>query len=84
MATRCLQKLSDFDAIGSADVEAFLTDLAVDGGVAASTQDQAFYGLEIALHLVKSVAQLCAQSRCTCDRLLRSGNHFGVVVNASE
>ena len=45
MATRCLQKLSDFDAIGSADVEAFLTDLAVDGGVAASTQDQAFYGL---------------------------------------
>ena len=45
MKVRGLKNLSDFQTIGSADVEAFLTDLAVDGGVAASTQEQAFYAL---------------------------------------
>ncbi len=45
MASRCLNNLADFERIGSTDVESFLTDLAVDGGVAASTQEQAFYGL---------------------------------------
>jgi len=45
MAARCLKSLSGFEKIGSSDVESFLTDLAVDGGVAAATQEQAFYGL---------------------------------------
>jgi len=42
---RCLKTASDFAAIGPADVESFLTDLAVDGDVAQSTQEQAFYSL---------------------------------------
>ena len=45
MVTRGIKQMSDFEAVGSRDVESFLTDLAVDGGVAASTQEQAFYGL---------------------------------------
>ncbi|MEZ6133825.1 MAG: hypothetical protein R3C53_02835 [Pirellulaceae bacterium] len=45
MADRGLQTLADFERIGAADVEAHLTDLAVDGDVAPSTQDQAFYAL---------------------------------------
>lgn len=45
MADRGLQSLADFERIGPADIEAHLTDLAVDGDVAASTQDQAFYAL---------------------------------------
>ena len=45
MRVRFLKKLADFESIGARDVEAFLTDLAVDGEVARSTQEQAFYGL---------------------------------------
>ncbi len=45
MRERCLKTASDFAAIGPADVESFLTDLAVDGDVAQSTQEQAFYSL---------------------------------------
>ncbi|MEQ1831012.1 MAG: phage integrase N-terminal SAM-like domain-containing protein, partial [Pirellula sp.] len=45
MADLALTNLADFDAIGAADVEAHLTDLAVDGDVAPSTQSQAFYAL---------------------------------------
>ncbi|WP_235033114.1 integron integrase [Rubripirellula obstinata] len=45
MMARGLTCLSDFDNIGAADVEAHLTDLAVDGNVAASTQNTAFHGL---------------------------------------
>lgn len=45
MRERCLKSASDFADIGPADVESFLTDLAVDGDVAPSTQDQAFYSL---------------------------------------
>jgi integron integrase len=45
MADRGLKTLTDFERIGSSDVEAHLTDLAVDGDVAPSTQDQAFYAL---------------------------------------
>lgn len=45
MAARGLTCLSDFETIGSADVEAHLTDLAVDGDVAPSTQNAAFHGL---------------------------------------
>ena len=45
MAIRGLKELADFREMGPADVESFLTDLAVDGGVAASTQEQAFFGL---------------------------------------
>jgi integron integrase len=40
-----LRTLADFDNIGAAEVEAHLTDLAVDGDVAPSTQNQAFYAL---------------------------------------
>ena len=45
MRARCVNNASEFSGLGSDDVEAFLTDLAVDGGVAAATQEQAFYGL---------------------------------------
>ena len=45
MAERGLKCLADFQGIGAQDVEAHLTDLAVDGNVAPSTQDQAFYSL---------------------------------------
>lgn len=45
MRERCLKAAADFSAIGPTDVEAFLTDLAVDGNVSPSTQDQAFYAL---------------------------------------
>ncbi|MCA9217834.1 MAG: phage integrase N-terminal SAM-like domain-containing protein [Planctomycetales bacterium] len=45
MLVRSVENLSGFSSIGSVDVESFLTDLAVDGGVAASTQEQAFYAL---------------------------------------
>ena len=45
MEDRGLKKLGDFDEIGSVDVEAHLTDLAVDGDVAPSTQNQAFSAL---------------------------------------
>jgi len=43
MADRGLKTLADFQGIDAADVESHLTDLAVDGDVAPSTQDQAFY-----------------------------------------
>lgn len=45
MAARGLTCLEDFAKITSVDVEAHLTDLAVDGDVAASTQNGAFHGL---------------------------------------
>ena len=45
MKARCVGTLAEFDDLGATDVESFLTDLAVDGGVAAATQEQAFYGL---------------------------------------
>ncbi len=45
MRERALTCQADFDAITSADVEAHLTDLAVDGNVSASTQSRAFYAL---------------------------------------
>jgi integron integrase len=45
MADRGLKCLNDFAHIGSADVEAHLTDLAVDGDVAPSTQNAAFHAL---------------------------------------
>lgn len=38
----CLDEVKELTAV---DVESFLTDLAVDGDVGQSTQDQAFYGL---------------------------------------
>ena len=36
---------ADFEGIGASDIEAHLTDLAVDGNVAPSTQNQAFHAL---------------------------------------
>lgn len=45
MADRGLKNLADFETIGGMDVEAHLTDLAVDGDVAPSTQNQAFHAL---------------------------------------
>jgi integron integrase len=52
MAAKCLQELADFEAIDETDIEAFLTDLAVDGNVSASTQEQAFYALKYLLEQV--------------------------------
>lgn len=45
MAERALTCLDDFRSITGADVEAHLTDLAVDGNVAPSTQNAAFHAL---------------------------------------
>ncbi|MFY8201206.1 MAG: integron integrase [Pirellula staleyi] len=45
MEDRGLKNQSDFECIGAADVESHLTDLAVDGNVAPSTQNQAFCAL---------------------------------------
>lgn len=45
MSARGLKTLSDFAGIGGRDVESHLTDLAVDGNVAPSTQNQAFHAL---------------------------------------
>ncbi len=45
MADRGLTCLADFERIGAADVEAHLTDLAVDGNVAPSTQNVSFHSL---------------------------------------
>ncbi|CAD73032.1 integron integrase [Rhodopirellula baltica] len=45
MADRGLNCLADFDRIHACDVEAHLTDLAVDGNVSPSTQNQAFHSL---------------------------------------
>jgi len=45
MADRNVKTLADFESITSQDVESHLTDLAVDGNVAPSTQNQAFYAL---------------------------------------
>ncbi|MEL7336655.1 MAG: integron integrase, partial [Planctomycetota bacterium] len=45
MRDRGLRNLRDFDRITARDVEAHLTDLAVDGNVAASTQNAAFHAL---------------------------------------
>ena len=54
MADRGLKNLADFGPIGASDVESHLTDLAVDGDVAPSTQDQAFYAL---LFLIRACSQ---------------------------
>ncbi|WP_203329169.1 integron integrase [Candidatus Laterigemmans baculatus] len=45
MSALGLRCRNDFRKVGAADVEAHLTDLAVDGNVAPSTQNQAFYAL---------------------------------------
>ncbi|MCC9645027.1 integron integrase [Rhodopirellula sp. JC740] len=45
MAERALNSLADFERIGAHDVEGHLTDLAVDGNVAPSTQNLAFHAL---------------------------------------
>lgn len=45
MVDRGIKNLVDFEGIGGPDVEAHLTDLAVDGDVAPSTQNQAFHAL---------------------------------------
>lgn len=45
MNDRGLKCLADFEGITGSDVEAHLTDLAVDGGVAPSTQNGAFHAL---------------------------------------
>jgi site-specific recombinase XerD len=45
MENLALTKLADFESIGAAEVESHLTDLAVDGNVAPSTQNQAFSAL---------------------------------------
>lgn len=45
MSDRGLTCLKDFETVNASHVEAHLTDLAVDGNVAASTQNAAFHGL---------------------------------------
>ncbi|KAA5538538.1 integron integrase [Roseiconus nitratireducens] len=45
MRARGLKCSADFANVGGPDVESYLTDLAVDGNVAPSTQNQAFHAL---------------------------------------
>ena len=52
MKVRGVNTLAPFQAMEARDVEAFLTELAVDGGVAAKTQEQAFYALLFLFQLV--------------------------------
>ena len=54
MKDRGLKNFADFEGIGAADVEAHLTDLAVDGDVAPSTQNQAYHALRFLFeHVLK-------------------------------
>lgn len=52
MRERQLRSLADFQSVTSADVESHLSDLAVDGEVAPSTQNQAFHALRLLFELV--------------------------------
>jgi site-specific recombinase XerD len=52
MAARCWQNLADMQEIDETDIESFLTDLAVDGDVAESTQQQAYYACKYLLEQV--------------------------------
>ena len=59
MKTRGLDCLADFEDVDEKNVESFLTDLAVDGGVAAATQEQAFYALVFFFeHILKESQQI--------------------------
>ena len=46
LKSRGVVSLEDCQRVSRKDVEAFLTDLVVDGNVAPSTQDQAFYAIQ--------------------------------------
>ena len=46
MKSRGVSTRQQCEQVDRKDVEAFLTDLVVDGNVAASTQEQAFYGIQ--------------------------------------
>ena len=46
MKSRGVANRQQCEQVDRKDVEAFLTDLVVDGNVAASTQEQAFYGIQ--------------------------------------
>lgn len=52
MCARGLKCRADFAAISGADIESHLTDLAVDGNVAPSTQNQAFHALRFLFEYV--------------------------------
>lgn len=52
MRERQLKCLADFQSITTADVESHLSDLAVDGNVASSSQNQAYYALKLLFELV--------------------------------
>jgi integron integrase len=52
MRERQLKCLADFQTITTADVESHLSDLAVDGEVAPTTQNQAYYALKLLFELV--------------------------------
>ena len=62
MRERALSCLADFDPLSDSDIEAFLTDLAVDGNVAASTQNVALCALKFLFESVleKDVGQINA------------------------
>jgi integron integrase len=52
MRERQLKCLADFQSVSTADVESHLSDLAVDGDVAPTTQNQAYYALKLLFELV--------------------------------
>ena len=52
MRERQLKCLADFQSVTTADVESHLSDLAVDGNVAPTTQNQAYYALKLLFELV--------------------------------
>ena len=71
MRVRNLNGLADFEGIGAKDIEAFLTDLAVDGEVAPATQDQAFYALKFLFEeVLKRSAQDIDAIRSTKPKLV--------------
>lgn len=72
MEDRGLKNLSDFECIRAADIESHLTDLAVDGNVAPSTQNQAFYALLFLSGIYLLIGQLlygCGMRISECLRL---------------
>ena len=71
MKARCITRLVDFEDLGAKDIESFLTDLAVDGNVSASTQSQAFYGLLFLFtHVLKKDVQGIDAIRATKPKLV--------------
>ncbi len=97
MAARGLTCLDDFQGIGGDDVEAHLTDLAVDGNVAPSTQNAAFHALlkfftlgcrtrlpgSIRRHIASIVGSTCLRRR-DFREIQRRGDSIGITCSRTR